>query len=80
MYKIKNKIQTLTIIPIFFKASILALPFFSLTLLNDKLIILNGDILSRLFIIIDNDYYVNLLYDKFKFVVLLIYCIICSKP
>lgn len=36
--------QTFTIMPIFFRASILALPFFSFRLLLDKLTIRNGDI------------------------------------
>lgn len=51
----------LTMMPIFFSASILALPFFSLILLNDRLIILRGDNLSRCFMMVDNVYYVSLL-------------------
>lgn len=74
------KTQTLTIIPIFFNASILVLLFLSFKLLKDIFTILNGDILSLFFIIIDNDYSVNLLYDMFKFDVLPSNYIILSKP
>lgn len=67
-------------IPILLSVSILGLDLFSLKLLNDKLTILKGDSLSRLSIIMVSMLSVNLLYDKFKFVVPPKKSIIDSNP
>ena len=67
-------------IPIFLRASILALAFLSFTLLKDKFTILNGDSLSRFSINAARVFSLNKLYDKFKFDVLFRYSTIFKNP
>lgn len=66
--------------PIFLRESILVLHFFSFKSLKDIFTILRGAILSRYFIKALRAPSVNLLYDKFKFVVVPKYYIMLSKP
>ena len=62
--------QILTIIPIFLRASILTLAFFSFTWLKERLMMRRGANLSLCFISKFKTYSLILLYDKFRFEVL----------